>query len=371
MNWDLIYYLVLSVGVGVLLTLCATMACQHINQTAQYSPYRRSVHYMAGVFGTIAFNFVCSMLLNMVGLGGSKWCTVLDVTTYTPVAAMFSWSVLSLIDDRNDRTLRKQHEMALWVISAAAVTATAIIEDGLISDILFGIVVGLWGIFIAYYAGRIAKTYHRIVIKIDNFYSDDVAQSMRGIRTSVLCFVVVGLFCPLASVLGVDVNAVYVIVSLISYIFLGISILNFRDSYALIHHASEVDVSVATVWSEKELPSFGETEEAISRLGEWRDRKGYRKVGVTIEQISEEMDVPCPMLSKVINHKFGCTFREHINRLRIHDAQEILIRTPQAKIEDVAHQVGYSSAEEMKIYFGRIVGVTPEEWREGVHKLMK
>jgi transcriptional regulator GlxA family with amidase domain len=59
----------------------------------------------------------------------------------------------------------------------------------------------------------------------------------------------------------------------------------------------------------------------------------------------------------------GLTSSEYIQRLRVGKARELLQFT-KSPVERIAWEVGYTDSSAFRKVFGRIVGLTPQEYRQ-------
>ena len=57
------------------------------------------------------------------------------------------------------------------------------------------------------------------------------------------------------------------------------------------------------------------------------------------------------------------TFYEWVAQMRIREAQSIMINERNKTIEQIAGLVGFSSPSTFSITFKRIVGISPNQWR--------
>jgi YesN/AraC family two-component response regulator len=92
----------------------------------------------------------------------------------------------------------------------------------------------------------------------------------------------------------------------------------------------------------------------------------YRKEGITIYQISQELSMERKQLSYFINTKEKCNFNTFINRLRIEDAQKMVIEHPEYSFFEIALLVGYTDQANFSRKFKETTGVSPSEYKKGL-----
>jgi AraC-like DNA-binding protein len=74
---------------------------------------------------------------------------------------------------------------------------------------------------------------------------------------------------------------------------------------------------------------------------------------------------PCH-LSQVINESFGLNFRDFINRYRVQESKQYLIRNihQRKSILEIAYEVGFNSKSSFNAAFKKHFGITPKEFRQ-------
>jgi AraC-like DNA-binding protein len=91
----------------------------------------------------------------------------------------------------------------------------------------------------------------------------------------------------------------------------------------------------------------------------------YREPALTIGQVAKRSGYPEYLVSAVINRRFGGTFWDYINRLRIEAVRGRLADTRDANtILDIAYDCGFTSKSTFNAAFKRQVGETPSSYRK-------
>jgi AraC-like DNA-binding protein len=95
------------------------------------------------------------------------------------------------------------------------------------------------------------------------------------------------------------------------------------------------------------------------------DEKPYLKSTITLDALSELMDVPARELTAILNGHFKMNFYEFINNYRVEDAKEILSadENQEKSIADVLLMVGFNSKSVFNTFFKKNVGLTPTDFR--------
>jgi AraC-like DNA-binding protein len=91
----------------------------------------------------------------------------------------------------------------------------------------------------------------------------------------------------------------------------------------------------------------------------------YLEPALTIGQVARRSGYPEYLVSTVINRRFGGTFWDYINRLRVEAARERLADTGDTRtILDIAYACGFTSKSTFNAAFKRQVGETPSGYRK-------
>lgn len=93
----------------------------------------------------------------------------------------------------------------------------------------------------------------------------------------------------------------------------------------------------------------------------------YREPALSIGQVARRSGYPEYLVSAVINRRFGGTFWDYINRLRIEAVRARLAdRQDTRTILDIAYDCGFTSKSTFNAAFKRQVGETPSSYRRTV-----
>lgn len=98
-------------------------------------------------------------------------------------------------------------------------------------------------------------------------------------------------------------------------------------------------------------------------------QKVYKEPGLSIDQLSEMMQLPAKTLSQVINGEFNESFFEFVNRFRILEAQKILLDPAHHKLTilEVMYEVGFNSKSSFNTIFKKMTGKTPTAFRKSIN----
>ena len=84
---------------------------------------------------------------------------------------------------------------------------------------------------------------------------------------------------------------------------------------------------------------------------------------IKIKRLAEQLYISPNYLSTIFHRESGTTFREYLTKTRLLKAKELLA-DPNRQIQQVAEEVGYSSARYFSKLFTNFVGSNPSEYRK-------
>jgi AraC-like DNA-binding protein len=91
----------------------------------------------------------------------------------------------------------------------------------------------------------------------------------------------------------------------------------------------------------------------------------YREPALTIGQVAKRSGYPEYLVSAVINRRFGGTFWDYVNRLRVEAVRACLADREDARtLLDIAYDCGFTSKSTFNAAFKRQVGETPSSYRK-------
>ena len=88
----------------------------------------------------------------------------------------------------------------------------------------------------------------------------------------------------------------------------------------------------------------------------------YRESNLTLRVVSAEVQLSMSHLSRLLNRDLGCSFRAHLNQLRVSRAQRLLL-TSTLSIKEVAAAVGYRNTSQLDRHFRLVCATTPASYR--------
>ena len=133
---------------------------------------------------------------------------------------------------------------------------------------------------------------------------------------------------------------------------------------------SAVNISAVAKVKDQAKNSYDNYEadaEYVDRIVKFMDaKKPYLKSNITLDALSEMLDVPARELTALLNGHFKMNYYEFINNYRIEEAKHIIqTDTDQQKsISDIFLAVGFNSKSVFNTFFKKNVGMTPTEFKK-------
>ena len=84
---------------------------------------------------------------------------------------------------------------------------------------------------------------------------------------------------------------------------------------------------------------------------------------LTASDVAEQLHIHPSYLHRLFREYTSRTMKEHLQRVRIQHAQELLRETRKSMLE-IACEVGFSNTQQFQQLFRRIVGMRPPEYRK-------
>jgi len=88
---------------------------------------------------------------------------------------------------------------------------------------------------------------------------------------------------------------------------------------------------------------------------------------LSIQTISKNTGLSKSSLYKKFHKYYNCTVSEYINKKRVENSKELLIKTD-LSIEIIAQQVGFNSTQYYSKTFKVTVGISPNKYRKSKNK---
>lgn len=84
---------------------------------------------------------------------------------------------------------------------------------------------------------------------------------------------------------------------------------------------------------------------------------------ITLDDVANVVYLSSSYLSKIFKEEMGCSFTYYVNTQRIEQSKDLLLNHTMS-LADIATLVGFSDQSYFSKVFGRIVGITPQQYRK-------
>ena len=90
----------------------------------------------------------------------------------------------------------------------------------------------------------------------------------------------------------------------------------------------------------------------------------YRVPGITINQLSEQLQIPAYLITHCVRELYKMTFPEAINHFRINEVQSLLLIEDNVKVEALAYDVGFKTPSAFYAAFKKQTGMSPKVFKQ-------
>lgn len=216
---------------------------------------------------------------------------------------------------------------------------------------------GLYGVGFAIWTGMNIPAYHK---RLKQRFSYDENINLNWLRIILISFfVILTLWIVTCFVIDFDVDAVYLLGSLVIWMFI---------CYFIYRHESVIDELTEQTAAEQELTEIGGDDadrltDSIHRL--FDVEKIYLNPQLKLSDVALMTGTNRTYVSRFFNNSKGKTFFEFVNEYRARHAM-MLLRTTSECVESVAEQSGFNSRQSFHRVFGKVAGCTPVQYRSAV-----
>lgn len=354
---DSVYEDVILAGWTTALILGVCLLFSKVPDIPTYLPYIRSRRLLGVAFIIFGVSISQFTFFNLRTTDPNV-AIALPLSYFYLEGILFGMSFCSLLDKHYICRRQLSIDLGFYFGFLILVWSGALLASGIACTILL-ISASVW-FFIA--ASSISVRFFRIyrasVRKLDDFYSENTVVFVRWLQKSTYGIIFFGLCSSVLAFAPRWSNAIFMGVGILMFVYIYISfqnyILNFPHMEIVVEEPPESRTSAAKTQNT-------DLEGPVVR---WLECGGYRKQGVTLDDLTREVGSNRSYVSAYINTTFNCNFREWINTLRIEYSKTLLAKQPDMTIEMVAKESGFSTSAYFCRQFSMREGTTPTKWRE-------
>jgi len=232
---------------------------------------------------------------------------------------------------------------------------------------LVGISVYIYTIAYLWLAYRTVNTYRSI---IKNKFSSLDKINLNWLRFIIHSFTAITVIAMIHNVVPVLGNFVFLYASLIlllifTFFFINrvlVKALNQPEIFAGIELKEKKEKYTGSNLSAAELE---EHHKALLSILE-KD-KLYLNADLTMQDLSEKMQLSTKVISQVINQRSGKSFFDFINTYRCEEAKKLMLSSdPAVTILEILYEAGFNSKSSFNKEFKKLTGSTPTEYRKSL-----
>ena len=330
--------------------------------TKVYKTFRRSKRLMAGGMLLISLN-IWIWIASFTGSWTeyNNWVPCFDIILFYLMGICFSFSLSSLLDPHYISRKRCKVIAVKFVMTAffALIAMTDALKDYQMPLQLIALL-GLLEMLIGhiYYFNR---CYLRSNALFKNYFSNNKNHFIRWLKVSHWLFYGMLILGVISIRTGALINWLvqFYVVGMNLYIL--VNIINYASEYETLMKAN-CDEEEKEEEETGKSPKKAFIETLRPRVTEWIQEKSYLQEQFTIDDLATRLYTNKTYLSTFIKEEFGMNFSSWIASLRLEEAKKMMSEHPDARLKDIAYNVGFSSLPYFSSVFAKSEGVTPSVW---------
>lgn len=375
-----IYHYSLCVSLTLLLFFSFRFLFGKLPDKQIFRQYRISRMLMGIALLDLAANYSVHLFLTP-RLAAPINAILMNLCTYWLAVWLFGSALMMLLDKRYVTRKRFIRHIAGWMAYCIVVL---ILWCYVPSSLLYSIVPILLAVAFCVYAVGVAHkvfaTFRKATCKLDNYYSDDAAVYIRWMSVFTYWAIVFGVGQGIFTFVPDRYVYLWIISAIPFYIYLYVSYANYLLMYehvadAINTYEDKEEYDIENVVENRDRDN-GQTISSTTRISKqqeemlkcniqkWIDDKEFTKGGLTIEDIARQTASNRTYVSHFVNTHYGMSFREWINYLRLQYAKDIMLKSPDKSVADIALESGYLSTSYFSRIFKETEGLTPGRWIE-------
>ena len=320
-----------------------------------------SANYFVHTFSTLRLRDVTATIL-------------MNLSTYFLCYWLFSSAMMTLLDNGYVTRRRFISHISMWLGFSALSSIVLFIPNS--ANFRSWCIAALAAWLVIYgmsLSVRLLRTYSCAIRMFENTHSDDIGSYIRWLSVFTYWAIGFGVSCGLLTFLPDEYVFLWILSSIPFYIYLYCSYQNYILFYEKVESAFRDDYDLqaigaydmnAPVNSEegKDQPTY--PQDIFKRIDEWIDSEGYRRSGITLNDLSAALGTNRTYLSQYIKSVYGMTFRDWISDLRIEYAKRLMLQQPQLRVVDISESSGFLSLSHFTHTFTAKEGCSPSKWRK-------
>lgn len=328
--------------------------------------YIRSRRIVGAALLVLSANYSIHLLcgLRFVNINAA---ILMNLSTYYISIWLFGSALTSLLNRSYlSRKLFISHIIYWLAFTSACAIVLFVFPSGIAQKAgLLGLTVWFF-IYSFFIARRLVLTYRKARRLFDDTQSDHIGAYISWLSVFTWWAIFYGIGCGLLTFLPDRLVPFWIISSIPFYVYLFWSYMNYILFYERVEKALETDMGVQSAETKsvavQERPAYYSV--IASRLDAWISRNGFKKQGLTLEDLSSVLDTNRTYLSDYIRICYGVSFREWITDLRLEYAKQVLMAHPEMTVASISEDAGFMSLSYFTKIFTDRTGCSPAKWRK-------
>lgn len=375
-----IYHYSLCVSLTLLLFFSFRFLFGKLPDKQIFRQYRISRMLMGIALLDLAANYSVHLFLTP-RLAAPINAILMNLCTYWLAVWLFGSALMMLLDKRYVIRKRFIRHIAGWMAYCLVVLILwCYVPSNLLNSIVPILLAVAFCVYAVGVAHKVFATFRKATRKLDNYYSDDAAVYIRWMSVFTYWAIVFGVGQGIFTFVPDRYVYLWIISAIPFYIYLYVSYANYLLMYehvadAINTYEDQEEYDIENVVENRDRDN-GQTISSTTRISKqqeemlksniqkWIDDKEFTKGGLTIEDIARQTASNRTYVSHFVNTHYGMSFREWINYLRLQYAKDIMLKSPDKSVAEIAIESGYLSTSYFSRIFKETEGLTPGRWIE-------
>lgn len=375
-----IYHYSLCVSLTLLLFFSFRFLFGKLPDKQIFRQYRISRMLMGIALLDLAANYSVHLFLTP-RLAAPINAILMNLCTYWLAVWLFGSALMMLLDKRYVTRKRFIRHIAGWMAYCLVVLILwCYVPSNLLNSIVPILLAVAFCVYAVGVAHKVFATFRKATRKLDNYYSDDAAVYIRWMSVFTYWAIVFGVGQGIFTFVPDRYVYLWIISAIPFYIYLYVSYANYLLMYehvadAINTYEDQEEYDIENVVENRDRDN-GQTISSTTRISKqqeemlksniqkWIDDKEFTKGGLTIEDIARQTASNRTYVSHFVNTHYGMSFREWINYLRLQYAKDIMLKSPDKSVAEIAIESGYLSTSYFSRIFKETEGLTPGRWIE-------
>lgn len=375
-----IYHYSLCVSLTLLLFFSFRFLFGKLPDKQIFRQYRISRMLMGIALLDLAANYSVHLFLTP-RLAAPINAILMNLCTYWLAVWLFGSALMMLLDKRYVTRKRFIRHIAGWMAYCLVVLILwCYVPSNLLNSIVPILLAVAFCVYAVGVAHKVFATFRKATRKLDNYYSDDAAVYIRWMSVFTYWAIVFGVGQGIFTFVPDRYVYLWIISAIPFYIYLYVSYANYLLMYehvadAINTYEDQEEYDIENVVENRDRDN-GQTISSTTRISKqqeemlksniqkWIDDKEFTNGGLTIEDIARQTASNRTYVSHFVNTHYGMSFREWINYLRLQYAKDIMLKSPDKSVVEIAIESGYLSTSYFSRIFKETEGLTPGRWIE-------